>query len=197
MAARGAGQAPHDRFGLSRPVIHPGRLADALPGALPEQITFAYLDVDRYDATLTALRACVPRLAPGAVLLLDDHADLPASRAAAPGQDWGLGLHRVGQSLYVRCMNGQTGAWYRGARTRAAWACPRLHRRPQRRRRVQRERLRPRRLPRRQSPLHRREARPRPRRRGAGRGRRHARAGRDRPAARQGQGSRWRPALPA
>ncbi|MGW3352835.1 DUF2255 family protein [Nonomuraea rubra] len=25
---------------------------------------------------------------------------------------------RVGQSLYVRCMNGQTGAWYRGTRTR-------------------------------------------------------------------------------
>ncbi|MGW3352834.1 hypothetical protein ACWDA3_56900 [Nonomuraea rubra] len=74
---------------------------------------------------IDALRDFLPRLAPGAVLLLDDYADLPASRAAgtpmaqpktpgvlsacrayfgasrvpqviaAPGQDWGLGLHRA------------------------------------------------------------------------------------------------------
>ncbi|MCD9141561.1 TylF/MycF/NovP-related O-methyltransferase [Streptomyces albireticuli] len=65
----------HDRFGLARPHIHAGWLADTLPHGLPERIAFAYLDADRYDSTLTGLKACVPRLAPGAVLVLDDYAD--------------------------------------------------------------------------------------------------------------------------
>ncbi|MFJ8010967.1 TylF/MycF/NovP-related O-methyltransferase [Streptomyces sp. NPDC096339] len=67
--------ALHDRFGLRRPTVHPGWFADTLPGRLPDTIAFVYLDGDMYDSILTGLTHCVPRLAPGAVVLVDDYAD--------------------------------------------------------------------------------------------------------------------------
>lgn len=78
--------ALHDRFALQRPIVHPGWFADPLPGRLPETIALAYLDGDMYDSILTGLTHCVPRLAPGAVILVDDYADpsVPVDRPAVP-----------------------------------------------------------------------------------------------------------------
>ncbi|GAA2677238.1 TylF/MycF/NovP-related O-methyltransferase [Streptomyces lunalinharesii] len=72
----------HDTWGLPQPVIHEGGFHRTLPDDLPARIAFGYVDADRYASTLTCLRACVPRLSPGAVLVLDDYAD--ASRPTPP-----------------------------------------------------------------------------------------------------------------
>ncbi|MFF0624607.1 TylF/MycF/NovP-related O-methyltransferase [Streptomyces sp. NPDC004296] len=78
----------HETWGLPQPVVHEGWFDRTLPGDLPERIAFGYLDADRYASTLTCLRACVPRLPAGAVLVLDDYAD-----ASAPGADRGNPAH--------------------------------------------------------------------------------------------------------
>ncbi|MEU1482060.1 TylF/MycF/NovP-related O-methyltransferase [Streptomyces sp. NPDC005760] len=79
----------HDRFGLRRPLVYAGWLTQTLPASLPDQIAFAYLDSYRYDSILTSLEHCVPRLAPGALLVLDGYADASAGdhveQPKAPG----------------------------------------------------------------------------------------------------------------
>ncbi len=54
--------------------IVPGLFEDAASqGALPERISFAYIDFDFYIPILEALRAFSPRLAPGGVMIVDDY----------------------------------------------------------------------------------------------------------------------------
>ncbi|NUK32264.1 class I SAM-dependent methyltransferase [Streptomyces lunaelactis] len=77
--------ALHDRWGCTPPTIHPGWFADTLPNRLPAEIAFAYLDGDYYDSIRTCLDACVPRLAPGGALIVDDYADLQANPKAWAG----------------------------------------------------------------------------------------------------------------
>ncbi|MFK0154290.1 TylF/MycF/NovP-related O-methyltransferase [Streptomyces sp. NPDC090493] len=77
--------ALHERWGRTPPAIHPGWFADTLPGRLPVQIAFAYLDGDYYDSIRTCLAACVPRMAPGGTLIVDDYADLEANPRAWNG----------------------------------------------------------------------------------------------------------------
>jgi O-methyltransferase len=78
-------RALHERWGCTPPVIHPGWFVDTLPGELPEQIAFAYLDGDYYESIRTCLQACVPRMAPGAALVVDDYADIAANPRAWDG----------------------------------------------------------------------------------------------------------------
>ncbi|MFL4494440.1 TylF/MycF/NovP-related O-methyltransferase [Streptomyces sp. VTCC 41912] len=76
----------HDTWGLPQPVIHEGGFHRTLPDDLPERIAFGYVDADRYASTLACLRACVPRLSPGAVLVIDDYADASCpARPTSPG----------------------------------------------------------------------------------------------------------------
>ncbi|CAL9411225.1 TylF/MycF/NovP-related O-methyltransferase [Streptomyces sp. enrichment culture] len=77
--------ALHHRWDRTPPVIHPGWFADTLPDQLPDQIAFAYLDGDYYDSIHTCLTACVPRMAPGGTLIVDDYADLEANPKAWNG----------------------------------------------------------------------------------------------------------------
>lgn len=66
------------------PIIHEGWIENTLPGELPEQIAFAYIDVDFYKPTLHALRSIYPRLSKGAVVIIDDyiHPRIPGVRKA-------------------------------------------------------------------------------------------------------------------
>lgn len=61
------------------PQVHPGWFDDTLPGELPGEIAFAYLDGDLYTSTIVSLTECVPRLAPGGSIILDDYADPKAN----------------------------------------------------------------------------------------------------------------------
>lgn len=73
----------HDTHGLRRPIVHEGWFEDTVVDGLPVDIAFAYLDADRYESTLTCLTHAVPRLAPDAIMVLDDFADPATSTALA------------------------------------------------------------------------------------------------------------------
>jgi O-methyltransferase len=62
-------------YGLRLPEIHEGWFNLTLPSGLPEQICFAHLDGDLDESILTSLEYVYPRLAKGAVCLVDDYAD--------------------------------------------------------------------------------------------------------------------------
>jgi O-methyltransferase len=68
-------RANFTRYGLRQPEIHPGWFRETLPDQLPDQICFAHLDGDLYEAILQSLEAVYPRLSEGAICLIDDYAD--------------------------------------------------------------------------------------------------------------------------
>lgn len=74
--------ASHDKWSLRHPVVHPGWFADTLAEQLPAQIAYGYLDGDFYDSITVSLENCVPRMAPGGALLIDDYADTEANPRA-------------------------------------------------------------------------------------------------------------------
>src|ERR1700723_3814982 len=55
--------------------IYKGWFQDTLPSGLHDLISFAYLDGDLYDSILMSLQYVYPKLAPGAVCLIDDYCD--------------------------------------------------------------------------------------------------------------------------
>lgn len=63
------------RWNLCPPVIHEGWFSDTLDCQLPHTVAFAYLDADFYESTRTSLECIYPRMAPGAIVVLDDYAD--------------------------------------------------------------------------------------------------------------------------
>lgn len=73
------------KWQLAPPRLHPGWFQETLPSALPDQIAFAYVDVDFYDSTKICLESIYPRLAPNAVVMIDDYCDSQVNRNAWPG----------------------------------------------------------------------------------------------------------------
>jgi O-methyltransferase len=76
------------RHQVRPPEIHKGWFDKTLPASLPAAVAFAHLDGDLYSSTLTGLEHVYPRLAPGAVVVLDDYHDperLPTRWSLFPG----------------------------------------------------------------------------------------------------------------
>ncbi|WP_175692227.1 TylF/MycF/NovP-related O-methyltransferase [Burkholderia ambifaria] len=70
------------------PEIHKGWFDKTLPEQLPDQIAFAYLDGDFYESIKISLETIYPRLANGAIVIVDDYCDLkraPRSWNGLPG----------------------------------------------------------------------------------------------------------------
>lgn len=69
---------------LRMPILHPGWVADTIPRQLPDQIAFALVDVDLYEPISHALKHIYPRLAEGAVVVVDDYgwAGTPGAKLA-------------------------------------------------------------------------------------------------------------------
>ncbi len=69
---------------LQPPVVHKGWFADLGPADVPAGIAFAFLDGDFYSSILDSLKLVWPRLAPGAMVLIDDYArpELPGVEQA-------------------------------------------------------------------------------------------------------------------
>jgi O-methyltransferase len=80
--------------GLPLPVIHKGWFADFEPSDMPAVIAFAFLDGDFYESIRDSLRLVGPKLAPGAVVIVDDYQSeaLPGAKRAV--DEW-LAIHRV------------------------------------------------------------------------------------------------------
>lgn len=70
------------------PVITKGWFSDITPAQVPRQVAFAYLDGDYYHSVLDPLKLIWGRLAPGAVILVDDYANEALPGAAKAVDEW-------------------------------------------------------------------------------------------------------------
>lgn len=70
------------------PTIIKGWFSDVTSDQIPSQISFAFLDGDYYDSILDPLRLIWPRLAPGAVIVIDDYANEALPGAAKAVNEW-------------------------------------------------------------------------------------------------------------
>lgn len=74
--------------GLPLPVITKGWFSDVTPEQVPREIAFAFLDGDYYRSVLDPLKLVWPRLAPGAVVIIDDYANEALPGAAKATDEW-------------------------------------------------------------------------------------------------------------
>lgn len=90
--------------GLPLPTIHKAWFSDLKPGDMPDVISFAFLDGDFYESIKDSLRVVWPKLAPGAIVVVDDYQAeaLPGAKRAV--DEW-LVTHparlRVAASLAI------------------------------------------------------------------------------------------------
>jgi O-methyltransferase len=68
------------KAGLKPPVTHKGWFGELGSDAVPDRISFAFLDGDFYESIRDSLRLVLPRMQPGGIIIVDDYA-----REALPG----------------------------------------------------------------------------------------------------------------
>lgn len=93
--------------GLPLPIIHKCWFAHLSAADLPAQIVFAFLDGDFYTSIRDSLRAIESRLAPHAVIIVDDYQSeaLPGARKAVDEwlRDKPFRLHAEQSLAVIRC----------------------------------------------------------------------------------------------
>lgn len=93
------------KSGLKLPVIHKGWFSDFSPDDVPGDICFAFLDGDFYESIRDSFDLITPKLAPLAVVVVDDYASEALPGAARAVDEW-LSAHpgktkRVQASLAI------------------------------------------------------------------------------------------------
>jgi len=68
------------KVNLRMPIVHKRWFSDLTPADVPSRVAFAFLDGDFYESIKDSLKLVLPRLAPGATIIIDDYA-----REALPG----------------------------------------------------------------------------------------------------------------
>ena len=64
--------------------VVPGFFEASLPGSLPEEIFLLHVDCDLYDSTKVVLKLCLPKVAKGGMIILDEYTDQLERRPGAP-----------------------------------------------------------------------------------------------------------------
>ena len=82
------------QLNLPLPIIKKGWFSNLSPDDLPLKISFAFLDGDYYESILDPLKLIWPRLAPGAIIVVDDYANEALPGAAKAVNEW-LMTHRA------------------------------------------------------------------------------------------------------
>lgn len=85
---------------LKLPIIHKGWFADVAPDDVPESIIFAFFDGDFYESIRDSLELIAPKLAPSAVVVVDDYASEALPGAARAVDEWLL--ERPGKTKRVQ-----------------------------------------------------------------------------------------------
>ena len=74
--------------GVPLPVITKGWFSDVKTSQVPDEISFAFLDGDYYHSVLDPLKLIWDRMAPGAVIIVDDYANEALPGAARATDEW-------------------------------------------------------------------------------------------------------------
>ena len=87
-----------------------GKVEQTLPGSAPESIALLRLDTDWYESTRHELECLMPRMVPGAVLIIDDYGHWEGSRRAVDeymqGEHPRLLLHRIDYAARIGVVAG-------------------------------------------------------------------------------------------
>jgi O-methyltransferase len=93
------------RAGLKPPVVHKGWFNAVADEAVPREIGLAFLDGDYYESIHDSLRAIEHKLAPGAVIIVDDYANEALPGAAEAVDEWcarkGFSVNKITASLAI------------------------------------------------------------------------------------------------
>lgn len=76
------------KAGLPLPHVHKRWFNELLPGDVPDEIAFAFLDGDYYESIVTSLKLVWPCLVPGAVVVVDDYVNEALPGAAKAVDEW-------------------------------------------------------------------------------------------------------------
>lgn len=76
------------KAGLQLPTIHKGWFDQLHAEDVPTQIAFAFLDGDYYESVKVPLKLIEKKLAPGAVIIVDDYANEALPGAAKAVNEW-------------------------------------------------------------------------------------------------------------
>lgn len=76
------------KAGLRLPFIHKAWFDELLPDDVPARIAFAFLDGDYYESIRVPLERITPKLTPGAIIVVDDYANLALPGAARATDEW-------------------------------------------------------------------------------------------------------------
>lgn len=87
-ASRKAFMDNFKKAGLRAPVVHKGWFNKVNPADVPDDIMFAFLDGDYYESIRDSLALVAPKLAPGAVVVIDDYASEALPGAAKAADEW-------------------------------------------------------------------------------------------------------------
>ena len=74
--------------GLVVPFIYKAWFSDLVPANLPDQICFAFLDGDFYDSIMDSLKLVWPKMAAGAVVIVDDYQNAALPGASRAVDEW-------------------------------------------------------------------------------------------------------------
>lgn len=84
------------KAGLRLPRIHKGWFSELEDSDIPNDVAFAYLDGDYYDSIRDSFRLITSKLAPGAILVVDDYANDALPGAAMATDEWAT-VHSTAQ----------------------------------------------------------------------------------------------------
>jgi O-methyltransferase len=76
------------RAHLKAPIVHKAWFGDLGSSDVPDNIIFAFLDGDYYHSIRDSLRLITPKLAPGAVIIVDDYAHEALPGASRAVDEW-------------------------------------------------------------------------------------------------------------
>lgn len=85
---RKAFQMQFKKAGLRLPIVHKGWFDELTDNAIPEHISFAYLDGDYYESIADSLRLITPRLLRSATVVVDDYVNEALPGAARAVDEW-------------------------------------------------------------------------------------------------------------
>lgn len=76
------------RAHLKAPIVHKAWFGDLTASDVPDGVIFAFLDGDYYQSIRDSLQLITPKLAPGAVIIVDDYAHEALPGAARAVDEW-------------------------------------------------------------------------------------------------------------